>query len=82
MVCAGLVLTFFANHWFMYAQNNIQDEGPSIVEIFKSSGNIPKENEQERVSSLEFALIINPPAPPEVKKAEPQHRQNKCPSFI
>ena len=75
LVCAGLVLTLCANQWFVYAHNNIQVEGPSIVEIFKSIGNIPKENEQERVSPLvsqagEFALIINPPKPPEVKVEE------------
>ena len=76
LVCAGLVLVLCANQWSMYAQSNIQAEGPSIVELFKSLDKFPKENEQERVSPLvsqasEYALIINPPKPPEVKKEEP-----------
>ena len=62
-------------HWMEYVHNNTQDEELSIVEKFQSFGNIPKENNQERVSPLvsqagEFALIINPPAPPEVKVEE------------
>jgi hypothetical protein len=65
-----------ANQWFMYAQNNEQDEEPTIVEIFKSIGDIQIENEQEKESPLvsqagEYALIINPPKPPNVKKPEP-----------
>jgi len=75
LVCAGLVLTLCANQWFMYAHNDIQDEKPSIVEIFHSIGNIPNESDQERVSppvsqAIEFALIIDPPPPPEEKKVE------------
>ena len=77
LICAGLLLTLCANQWFMYAQNNEQVEEPSIVEIFKGIGNISKENEQEKESPLvsqagEYALIINPPKPPQVvKKVEP-----------
>ncbi len=69
-------MTLCANQWFMYAHNDIQDAESSIVEIFKSLANIPKENEQEKEFPLvsqagEFALIINPPKPPDVKKPEP-----------
>ena len=68
----------------MYAQNNEQIEGISIVEIFKSIGNIPKEIEQEKISPLvsqagEYALIINPPKPPEEKRIEPQPRITQPP---
>ncbi len=84
LVCAGLVLTLCANQWFMYAQNNIQDEGPSIVEIFKNIEDVSKENDQDKVSPLvsqagEYALIINPPKPPEVKKVEPKPRITQPP---
>ncbi|MBN1973172.1 MAG: hypothetical protein JW787_06005 [Sedimentisphaerales bacterium] len=53
----------------MYAQNTIQDEGHSIIEIFKRMGDIGKSDEQDKVSPLvsqagEFALIIDPPKPP------------------
>ena len=76
LVCAGFVLALCANQWFMYAQNNIKDEGSSIIEIFRDSGNVTKESDQEKVSPLvsqaeEFFLIIDPPKPPEVKKPEP-----------
>ncbi|MBN2589592.1 MAG: hypothetical protein JXA96_07010 [Sedimentisphaerales bacterium] len=78
LVCAGLMLMLCANQWLEYAHNNdIQDDSPSIVEIFQNSGNIVIENEQEKVSPLvsqagEFTLIIDPPKPPEVvKKEEP-----------
>jgi hypothetical protein len=45
-----------------------QDENPSIVEVFKSLGNVNKAD-QDRVSPLvsqagDFALIIDPPKPP------------------
>ena len=86
LVCAGLILTLCTNQWFMYAQNNEQDEEPTIVEIFKGLGNILKENEQEKISPLvsqavEYALIINPPKPPDVKKVEPQPKVKTPPAF-
>ena len=73
MVCTGLVLMLCANQWFMYAPRNEQEEGLSIVEIFKNIGDVSKESEQEKISPLvsqagEYALIINPPKPPELKK--------------
>ena len=75
MVCAGLVFVLCADQWFMYAPNDLQNEGPSIIEIFKSLGKFPKEKEQGKTSPLvsqagEYALIINPPKPQEVKKVE------------
>ena len=85
LVCAGFVLTLCANQWFMYAQNNEQDEEPTIVEIFKGLGNILKESEQEKIFPLvsqagEFALIIDPPKPPEAKVDEkPQPRITPSP---
>ena len=62
----------------MYAHDEEQDEEPSIIELFQRIGNIPKENNQEKVSPLvsqagEFVLIIDPPKPPApivVKKVE------------
>ena len=87
LVCAGLVLVLCANHWLDYARNDLPNEEPSIVEIFHSSGNIPKENEQERLSPLvsqagEYALIIDPPKPPEVvKNVEPQPKMTPSPAL-
>ncbi|MBN2591181.1 MAG: hypothetical protein JXA96_15045, partial [Sedimentisphaerales bacterium] len=53
--------------------NDMQHEGHSIVDVFQDSGNIVIESDSERVSPLisqagEFALIIDPPKPPEVVK--------------
>ncbi len=85
LVCAGLILVLCANQWFMFAPNDLQNEGPSIVEIFKSIGNIQKESEQEKTSPLvsqagEYALIINPPKPPQAKVEEkPQPRITQPP---
>lgn len=75
LVCAGLVLALCVNQWLESAHNDIQNEGPSIVEIFQISGNNSKESNQERVSPFvsqagEFALVINPPKPPVVKVEE------------
>lgn len=75
LVCAVLVLALCANQWLEFVHNDIQLEGPSIVEIFKSLGNISNNNNQERVSPLvsqagDFALIIDPPKPPEVARVE------------
>ena len=86
LVCAGLFLTLCANQWLEYAHNDIQDESPSIVEIFKSSGNILKESEQNKVSPLvsqagEFALVINPPKPPVVKIEEKPQPEVTPPVF-
>jgi hypothetical protein len=59
-----------------YAHNDPYNEKPSIVEIFKSIGNINKASDLGRISPLvsqagEFALVIDPPkppAPPETQK--------------
>ena len=87
LVCAGLLLTLCANQWLDYAQNDIQDEVPSIIEIFKSIGDIQIENEQEKEFPLvsqasEYALIIDPPKPPEAKVEEkPQPRITQPPAL-
>jgi len=73
LVCAAGLFVLSSNQWLEYAQNNTQDESPSIIEIFQSIGNINKEGDQGRISPLvsqagDFALIIDspkPPAPPE-----------------
>ena len=75
LVCAGLVLSLCSSQWLSYAHNDIQNKEPSIIEKFQSLGEIPKENNQDKVFPLvsqagEYALIINPPAPPEVKVEE------------
>ncbi|MBN2588425.1 MAG: hypothetical protein JXA96_01065, partial [Sedimentisphaerales bacterium] len=66
--------------------NDMQHEGHSIVDVFQDSGNIVIESDSERVSPLvsqagEFALIIDPPKPPEVvKKVElPQPKVTPSP---
>ncbi len=73
LVCAAGLFVLCSNQWLGYAHNDIQNVEPSIIGIFKSLGNVSKENSHERVSPLvsqagEFALIIDPPkplAPPE-----------------
>ena len=75
LVCAGLMLMLCANQWFIYAHNGIQNKEPSIIEKFQSLGDVPKENNQDKVFPLvsqagDYALIINPPAPQEVKVEE------------
>ena len=90
LICAGLILSLCANQWFKYASHNEQNEGPSIVEIFKNLGNIPKESDQEKISPLvsqagEFALIIDPPKPPApivVKKVEEQEPKVTPPPVV
>ncbi len=82
LVCAGLVFILCADQWFQYAQNNIQDDGTSIIERFQSIGNIHKESDQENISPLvsqlgEFALIIDPPKPPEPPEIKTETPQQK-----
>ena len=72
LVFAGYVLFLCTDQRLQYAQNNTQDDSPSIVEKFLMLGNTHKDSNQEKISPLvsqssEFALIIDPPKPAEVK---------------
>ncbi len=90
LVCAVLVFMLSADQWLHYAYDNVQDEGPSIIEKFQNIENIRKESSQDKMSPLvsqsgEFALIIDPPKPPvpppEIKTESPKPKVTPPPVF-
>jgi len=73
LVCAGIVFYFSAEKWSQFAVNNEPIPKESIIEKFKQLDNLQAQNDKEVVSPLvkqsgEYALIINPPAPPKPKE--------------
>ncbi len=78
LVFAGVFLVLCADQWMQYAHRNTRKESPSIAEIFGKTGNSGRESYQSKISPLisqssEFALYMNPPAPPDMERPqEPQ----------